>query len=95
VTLFVNNGEWLLDCSNSIVAFATKRQTDYVGGRVPIDTGAPPPKSADALCDELVEHIFECDTCINGMEKSCSVYSALQRRIAQAGGPKKSVLIAV
>ncbi len=46
---------------------------------------------ADELCDALMEHIFECDSCINGSEENCCTYCSLQEQIAQAGGPTKGV----
>lgn len=48
---------------------------------------------ADDLCDELTLHTFECEDCINGREEACVVFASLQKRIAAAGGPKKSFLL--
>jgi hypothetical protein len=48
---------------------------------------------AEELCDELMCHIFECESCINGSEERCSVFRSLKVQIAKAGGPIKSILL--
>ncbi|HLH01957.1 MAG TPA: hypothetical protein VKX25_04245 [Bryobacteraceae bacterium] len=45
------------------------------------------------LCDELMCHIFECASCINGFEDVCQTYRALNKEIAAAGGPTKGVAL--
>ncbi|HEY7212453.1 MAG TPA: hypothetical protein VH477_19410 [Bryobacteraceae bacterium] len=45
------------------------------------------------LCDELMCHIFECHSCINGFEESCQTFRSLNREIAAAGGPTKGVML--
>ncbi|HZT34823.1 MAG TPA: hypothetical protein VFA15_02810, partial [Nitrososphaera sp.] len=44
-------------------------------------------EAAEDLCNELMDHIFECEACINGLEESCGTYRSLQERIAKTGGP--------
>jgi hypothetical protein len=57
--------------------------------------GFTPGDSADDLCDELMDHIFGCDLCINSSEEHCDVFCSLQERIAAAGGPIKSAILAI
>jgi hypothetical protein len=52
-------------------------------------------ESVEGLCNELMDHIFECEACINDLEQSCGTYRSLQERIAKAGGPTKSALLAI
>ena len=45
------------------------------------------------LCDELMCHIFECPSCINGREETCPTFHALNKEIAAAGGPTRGVAL--
>jgi len=51
------------------------------------------PAHADELCDQLIEHTFECDACINGQEEMCEAFCSLRNKIAEAGGPTKGVAL--
>ncbi len=59
------------------------------------DSGFALAGSADDLCDELMNHIFACDACINDLEEHCATFRSLRERIAAAGGPSKSALLAI
>ncbi|MDQ2711235.1 MAG: hypothetical protein M3Y24_03185 [Acidobacteriota bacterium] len=50
--------------------------------------------SADQLCDQLTEHILECDLCLYGNEYDCALYSRLQEQIAATGGSKTGLVFA-
>jgi hypothetical protein len=61
---------------------------------VPItDVEPAAPNRADELCDALMEHIFDCDACINGQEDTCAVYCSLREQIAQSGGPTRGAVL--
>jgi hypothetical protein len=45
------------------------------------------------LCDELMCHIFECHSCINGFEENCQTFRSLNKQIAAAGGPSRGVAL--
>jgi hypothetical protein len=51
------------------------------------------PAHADELCDQLMEHTFDCDACLNGQEETCQVFCSLQDEIAKAGGPIKGAAL--
>jgi hypothetical protein len=51
------------------------------------------PAHADELCDQLIEHTFDCDACINGQEETCEIFCGLRDEIAKAGGPTKGVAL--
>jgi hypothetical protein len=53
------------------------------------------PGVADALCDKLMDHIFDCDACITGQEDNCPSYQLLRSQIAAAGGASKGLLLAL
>jgi hypothetical protein len=53
------------------------------------------PGVADALCDKLMDHIFDCDACMSGQEDSCPSYQLLRCQISAAGGPSQGILLAV
>ena len=50
--------------------------------------------SADELCDELMKHIFDCDACIAGSERSCVTFVSLAQQIAAMGGATRGALLA-
>ena len=50
--------------------------------------------SADQLCDQLTEHILECDLCLYGNECDCVVYGSIQEQIAAKGGSKSGMVLA-
>ncbi len=50
--------------------------------------------SADQLCDQLSEHILECDLCLYGNECDCTVYREFQGQIAANGGSKTGLALA-
>ena len=52
------------------------------------------PRSADELCDALLEHMLDCDLCLNRSEHSCSIYGHYQSQIALAGHPQKGIVFA-
>lgn len=64
---------------------------------VAVGNASEPPGSgiADALCDKLTDHIFECDACMSGQEDECNIYRLLQSQIAAVGGPCRGLLLAV
>lgn len=64
---------------------------------VAVGNAPEPPMSgvADALCDKLIDHIFECDACMSGQEEECHAYRLLQSQIAATGGPSRGLLLAV
>ncbi len=53
------------------------------------------PAAPDALCEELLDHTFDCDACINGLENTCPVFCSLQSRIADAGGVTRGIALAI
>jgi hypothetical protein len=62
------------------------------GQQMPVSV--PPsvqPDRAEELCDQLMEHTFECDSCINGAEESCEIFCKLREEIAGLGGPKRGL----
>jgi hypothetical protein len=52
------------------------------------------PQSTDDLCDRLLEHMLECDACLNPKRK-CSVYETLAAKINSEGGPSKPAVYAI
>jgi hypothetical protein len=64
---------------------------------MPVGRASEPsmPGVADALCDKLMDHIFDCDACLSGQEDTCPSYQLLQSQIAAAGGPSQGLLLAV
>ena len=59
-------------------------------------TGEPSWRNpVEDLCDELMCHIFECHSCINGFEENCQTFRALNKEIAAAGGPTRGVALTV
>lgn len=60
----------------------------------PIPVSAPSavfPTHANELCDQLMEHTFECDSCINGDEGSCEVFCKLRDEVYRVGGPTRGI----
>ena len=53
------------------------------------------PQSADQLCDELLNHMLDCDLCLNRGEHKCSDYNHYQSQIALAGRPQKGIVFAI
>ena len=51
------------------------------------------PNPVEDLCDELMCHIFECHSCINGFEDNCQTFRTLQTKIAAAGGPTRGAVL--
>ncbi len=43
--------------------------------------------AADALCDEMMLHVFTCSTCLDESEDVCPVYQGLKMKMEEAGGP--------
>jgi hypothetical protein len=43
--------------------------------------------AADALCDEMMLHVFTCSTCLDESEEACAAYQSLKMKMEQAGGP--------
>jgi hypothetical protein len=51
------------------------------------------PAKADELCDQLIEHTFDCDACINGQEETCQAFCNLREEIAKLGGPTRGAAL--
>lgn len=55
--------------------------------------------SPDELCDRLLDHMVDCDRCLDGclddQEQTCAVYHELQRQVKALGGAKKPLIIAI
>ncbi len=51
--------------------------------------------SADTLCDELLSHMLECETCLNPFAKYCPVYREFQAAIGASGIVAQPALYAV
>jgi len=56
-------------------------------------------RSADDLCDELTDHMLECEECLTGCldghEESCFVYREMRKQIEARGGTKRGMLLAI
>lgn len=87
----------LIATERSIMSSSLGTSTHSLREQAPVWGVSEPPlvDSADELCNELMDHIFECEACINDLEESCETYRSLRERIAKAGGPTKSALLAV
>lgn len=53
------------------------------------------PRSADQLCDDLLDHMLDCDLCLNRNEQACSVHNHYQNQLALAGRPQKGIVFAI
>jgi hypothetical protein len=53
------------------------------------------PRSADQLCDELLDHMLDCDLCLNRKEQNCSVHNHYQSKLALAGRPQRGIVFAI
>ena len=53
------------------------------------------PAAPEDLCEELLDHTFDCDSCINGLENTCAVFCSLKRRVAEAGGVTRGTGLAI
>lgn len=51
--------------------------------------------AADALCDEMMLHVFTCSTCLDESEEVCPVYQDLKLKMSEAGGPVHGRLLAM
>ena len=51
-------------------------------------------RSADELCDDLLEHMLDCDLCLNSGEDTCCVHQQFRAGIARRGGASKGVVFA-
>ena len=60
----------------------------------PVEVPSVVIRSADELCDELMEHMLDCDLCLNRKEHACSAYEHYQTQLARAGRPKKGIIFA-
>jgi hypothetical protein len=60
----------------------------------PLKASSIAARSADELCDELLEHMLDCDLCLNRNEHTCSAYGHYQGQIALAGRPQKGMVFA-
>ena len=52
-------------------------------------------RSADELCDDLLEHMLDCDLCLNPGKDSCCFCQQLQGSIAAEGGATNGVIFAL
>jgi hypothetical protein len=52
-------------------------------------------RSADELCDDLLEHMLDCDLCLNPGKDSCCFCQQLQGSIAAEGGASNGVIFAL
>ena len=60
---------------------------------LPCASAFPAPTAAEILCDELIDHTFLCEICINGNEELCPTYAALKQRVADAGGITRGIAL--
>src|SRR5437763_4586160 len=51
-------------------------------------------RAADELCDDVLEHMLDCDRCLDGYEDVCATYHHLQVQIARQGGPMRALIFA-
>jgi hypothetical protein len=51
-------------------------------------------RSADELCHDVLEHMLDCDQCLDGSEDVCAAYHHLQVQIARQGGPTRALIFA-